>query len=144
MKKTYLIALLVLVMAMIPLTVAAEASQSIASSTIDLTPIFQAVLAVVAGLITSKLIPWIQARTTETQRDTLMAWIRTLVYAAEQLYSTGRIKDKLDYVQKSLIDRGYKVDRDAIEAAVRELKLTDGILIPGSAIVNGKEGLNDE
>ena len=35
---------------------------------IDLTPIFQAVLALLAALITYKLIPWIKARTTNEQQ----------------------------------------------------------------------------
>ena len=52
---------------------------------IDLTPIFQAIIALLAALVTYKLVPWIKARTTESQQALLSATVRTLVYAAEQL-----------------------------------------------------------
>ena len=43
------------------------------------------------------------------------------VYAAEQLYGAGAGKEKLIYVKGQLAKKGYKVDVDEIEAAVREL-----------------------
>ena len=70
---------------------------------IDLTPIFEAILALLATLVTYKLIPWIKARTT-----------------AEQLYGAGKGAEKLDYVIKELEARGFTADRAAIEAAVKE------------------------
>ena len=57
---------------------------------IDLTGIVQAILALLAALVTYKLIPWIKARTTESQQAVLMATVRTLVYAAEQLFGAGK------------------------------------------------------
>ena len=51
---------------------------------IDLTPIFEAILALLAALVTYKLIPWIKARTTAEQQSLLAATVKTLVYAAEQ------------------------------------------------------------
>lgn len=134
-RMTLLLIPILVALCMSPLVACAETIIPAAPGAIvDLTPILQAIVAVAASLITYRLLPWIKARTTETQRETMAAWIRTLVYAAEQLYKTGQIKDKLDYVEESLSDRGYKVDRDAIEAAVRELKLTDGIFVPRDAI----------
>ena len=88
---------------------------------IDLTPIFQAVLGFLAALITHKLIPWIQARTTAQQQEMLRAAVSVAVYAAEQLYGAGAGKDKLMYVKGQLAKKGYKIDVDEIEAAVREL-----------------------
>ena len=67
---------------------------------IDLTPIFEAILALLATLVTYKLIPWIKARTTAEQQSLLAATVKTLVYAAEA--------------------RGFTADRAAIEAAVKE------------------------
>ena len=87
---------------------------------IDLTPIFQAIIALLAALVTYKLVPWIKARTTESQQALLSATIRTLVYAAEQLYGAGKGAEKLDYVVKELEERGFTADRAAIEAAVAE------------------------
>ena len=87
---------------------------------IDLTPIFQAVLALLAALITYKLIPWIKARTTTEQRSMLMAVTSTLVFAAEQLYGAGKGDDKLAYVVTELKERGFEVDIAAIEAIVKD------------------------
>lgn len=91
---------------------------------IDLTPIFQAVLGILAALITHKLIPWIQARTTAQQQEMLRAAVSVAVYAAEQLYGAGAGKEKLLYVKGQLAKKGYKVDVDEIEAAVRELTVS--------------------
>ncbi len=89
--------------------------------TIDLTPIFQAIITLIASLITLKLIPYIKARTSEKQHLMLNAVVNTLVFAAEQLYGAGHGKDKLEFVQKELIKRGFTADIEAIEGAVWEL-----------------------
>lgn len=92
---------------------------------IDLTPIFQAVIALLAALVTYRVIPWIKARTTEKQQSALLAIVHTLVFAAEQLYGAGCGDVKLDYVESELARRGFNVDRAAIEAAVRQMNLFD-------------------
>ena len=91
------------------------------SPAIDLTPLFQAAIAFLAALVSYKLIPWIQARTTAQQQEMLRAAVSVAVYAAEQLYGAGAGKEKLMYVKGQLAKKGYKVDVDEIEAAVREL-----------------------
>ena len=90
---------------------------------IDLTPIFEAIIALIAALVTYKLIPWLKARTTESQQAILMATVRTLVYAAEQLYGAGKGKEKFAYVRQKLQEKGFDVDVDAIEAAVKEITI---------------------
>ena len=85
---------------------------------IDLTPIVQAIIALLAAFITWKVIPWINARTTKEQKANLRALIRVLVCAAEQLYGANKGAEKLDYVVARLNAMGYKVDRSEIEAAV--------------------------
>lgn len=90
---------------------------------IDLTDIIQAVIALIVALITYKVIPWIKAKTTESQQAMLMATVRTLVYAAEQLYGAGKGDEKLAYVKQKLEEKGFDVDIDAIEAAVKEVTI---------------------
>lgn len=85
---------------------------------IDLTPILQALIALIAALITYRLVPWIKARTTELQRDNLEAVIRIAVFAAEQLFGSGHGAEKLDYATQWLEEHGYTVDRAQIEAMV--------------------------
>ena len=87
---------------------------------IDLTPLFQALIALLGAIITYKLIPWIKARTTNEQQSVLRATIRTFVYAAEQIYGAGNGGEKLDYVIAQLTAKGYTADRAEIEAAVGE------------------------
>lgn len=85
---------------------------------IDLTPIIQAIICLLALLITKRLIPWIKARTTTAQQECFHALVRVLVYAAEQIYGAGNGQQKFDYVCDRLRDKGYEVDRAAIEAEV--------------------------
>lgn len=87
---------------------------------IDLTPIIQAVLALICALITYKVIPWIKARTTAAQQSNIRALIKTLVFAAEQIYGTGYGGAKLKYVKDYLTGHGYNVDVNEIEAAVAQ------------------------
>lgn len=93
---------------------------------IDLTDILQAVIALIVAMITYKLIPWLKARTTESQQKVLLAVTRTLVFAAEQLYGAGKGPEKLAWVEEELAKRGYTVDTAAIESMVRELASAAG------------------
>ena len=55
---------------------------------IDLTPIFQAIIALLAALVTYKLVPWIKARTTESQQALLSAIPQIAFDANSSLQST--------------------------------------------------------
>ena len=88
---------------------------------IDLTPILQALIGILAAIITAKVIPWIKARTTVSQQILIDAAVKMAVMAAEQLYGAGTGAQKLEYAQTYLAGKGYTVDRAAIEAAVKEL-----------------------
>lgn len=121
-KRTILLALLLICMA-VGLGGTSLAEEGAASGqTIDLTGLCNAVIAVLGALVTYRLIPWIRARTSQSQQEGLTACAKTLVYAAEQLYRTGTIQDRLEYVEKGLAARGYSFDRAAIEAAVTQLR----------------------
>lgn len=87
---------------------------------IDLTPIINAIIALLAAIITVKVIPWIKAKTTNEQQATLKAVVKTLVFAAEQTWGAGHGNEKLDFVIEQLRIKGYTVDRLEIEAAVGE------------------------
>lgn len=125
--KKYLIVFLLAVMAMTLVTLPGALAEAVdalpVSPGIDLTPLFQAVIAFLAALVTYKLVPWVQARTTAQQQELLRAAVSVAVYAAEQLYGAGSGKEKLMYVKGQLAKKGYHVDIDEIEAAVRELTL---------------------
>ena len=97
--------------------------------TIDLTPIFQALIALLAALITTRLIPWIKARTSAAQQANLAALAKIAVYAAEQIYGAGEGDKKLNYARQVLLSAGYDINTDilraAIESAVHDIPETD-------------------
>lgn len=96
----------------------------------NLTPILNAIIALVGVIITAVLIPYIKTKLTAEKRKTLSALIQTAVTAAEQIYKgSGRGKEKKIYVVSLLKSHGIDVDADEvlsevdamIEAAVYEL-----------------------
>ena len=87
---------------------------------INLTPIIQALITLFAALITYRLIPWIKSKTSNEQQAAMRAMVKTLVFAAEQLYGEMEGSKKLDYVKTRLLAAGYDVDVAEIEAAVYE------------------------
>lgn len=87
---------------------------------IDLTPILEALLGLLAAIITVKVIPWIKAKTTNEQQINIKAAVRTAVFAAEQIYGAGKGREKLDYAVTYLRNNGYTVDLDEIEATVKK------------------------
>ena len=93
---------------------------------IDLTAIFKAIIALLAAIITYKLVPWIKSRATETQLDNLKTAARIAVYAAEQIFPHGSNDEKLEYAVQRLEAAGFTLDFDelraAAEQAVYELK----------------------
>ena len=126
MKKIRMILVSLMLMMLVSYSMAEATTAYAQAPAIDLTPIFQTVLGVLAALITQKLVPWIQARTTAQQQEMLRAAVSVAVYAAEQLYGAGAGKEKLMYVKGQLAKKGYKIDIDEIEAAVRELIVISG------------------
>ena len=87
---------------------------------INLTPIIEAIIALLAALITYKLIPWIKSKTTGQQQANLAAVVKMLVFAAEQLYGANQGQQKLEYVKAKLAERGYDIDIEQIESAVAQ------------------------
>jgi len=88
---------------------------------INLTPILQALIGLLAALVTYRLIPWIKAKTTNEQQIYIRALVKAGVYAAEQIYKAdGMGRYKMEYVKAFLQDHGYDVDVTEIEAAVSE------------------------
>ena len=85
----------------------------------DITPIVDAILALVAVVITSIVIPYIKKRTTTEQQKELVAWVKIAVTAAEQIYvGTGRGPEKKLYVVEWLADRNITVDTNQIDALI--------------------------
>lgn len=87
---------------------------------INITPILEAIIGLLAALITYRLIPWIQSKTSESKQTLITAMIRSAVYAAEQIIGAGNGAEKMKYAKRWLEERGIDVDIEEIEAVVYE------------------------
>lgn len=84
----------------------------------DITPIIEAVAALIAALITAFVIPYIKGKTT----------------AAEQIYTgSGRGAEKKEYVIKWLREHGMTVDESKLDALIEAAvyDLNNGFLTIG-------------
>ncbi len=93
---------------------------------IDLTPIVEAIVALVAAIITAFVIPWLKGKIDADKLEEIELWVTVAVEAAEQLYTgSGRGAEKKAYVVEFLNSKGFKIDAETldklIEAAVFNL-----------------------
>lgn len=93
---------------------------------IDITPIIEAVVALIAALITAFVVPWIKEKISKEKLEKIKMWVEVAVEAAEQLYKgSGRGAEKKAYVIDFLNSKGYTIDpqslENLIEAAVFNL-----------------------
>lgn len=100
----------------------AETADAAARPAVDLTDLFKAVLAVLSTLLTGYLIPWLRAKAGKEKQEMVNCWIDVAVYAAQQLYETQTISDRLDYAARWLEEHNITVDRAQIEAGVKRYK----------------------
>ena len=94
----------------------------------DLTPIVNAVIALIASIITTFLIPWIKSKIDAAKLAQIVEWVGIAVRAAEQIYNeSGMGEKKKQYVLDFLADKGFTLDPNSInamiEAAVKELNI---------------------
>ena len=100
----------------------------------DITPIIEAVAALIAALITAFVIPYIKGKTTANQQQQINAWVRIAVTAAEQIYTgSGRGAEKKEYVIKWLREHGMTVDESKLDALIEAAvyDLNNGFLTIG-------------
>ena len=95
---------------------------------IDLTPIANALISLLALLITTFLIPWIKAKVKAEKLAEVQNWTRICVSAAEQIFKqSGMGRQKAQYVREYLLGKGYNLNVNEInaliESAVHDLNL---------------------
>ena len=101
----------------------------------DITPIINAVIALLGIIITVILIPYIKSKTTAAQQAIIAATVQTAVYGFEQIVTgTGMGAEKFDMamteIKRKLADKNitFNVEdiRLQIEAAVKSLNIEQG------------------
>lgn len=91
--------------------------------TIDLTPLCNALIAVLAAFLTPRIIKWLSAVTSEKQRCELREWAKIAVAAAEQIFPREAAEKKKKYVVDFLTENGFDVEFSEIDAAVESAVL---------------------
>ena len=94
----------------------------------DLTPIVNAVITLIAAIVTTFLIPWIKSKIDAAKLAQIVEWVGIAVRAAEQIYNeSGMGEKKKQYVLDFLASKGFTLDSNSInamiEAAVKELNI---------------------
>ena len=111
---------------------------------IDLTQIVTSIIGLIVSFLLAwfikAVIPplkkWLEAKTTAEQRTMLYQVVQNLVNAAEQLIGRGKGSEKMKYVIAALEERGFEVDLDMIESAVKEMN--DKAVAQALAVLNAK------
>ena len=88
------------------------------SGMINVTPIAEGILALLALIVSTYLIPWLKEKLTHAQLDMVYAVVDIGVYAAEKLYGAGHGDDKLAYVKDFLAERGIELDTAQLKVFV--------------------------
>ena len=92
----------------------------------DLTPIFNAVIALVAALVSAFVIPWVKRNTTAQEREDFLRWVEIAVAAAEQLFHATQGAEKKKYVIAFLEEKGFEFGFATYWNANIMTELTDG------------------
>lgn len=136
---------LILIFSVCSVTVAEEVVTPIVEQApmIDLTQIivsviglvFSFLLAWLAKAVLPPLKKWLDAKTTAEQRSLLYQVVEATVNAAEQVIGRGKGSEKLQYVVDALEAKGFEVDLDMIEAAVKQMN--DKALAQAAELLDG-------
>ena len=129
MKKIPLIFACLLLLAAAMSCALAEGAGTAAFKPIDLTDLISSAVLFVLALITRRLLPWLKGKASAQQLQLLEAAIDTAVYAAQQLFKTKTIDDRLGFALSWLKERGYDVDRTEVEARVWKMDHVDNAMI---------------
>lgn len=84
----------------------------------DLTPVINAVIALMAALISAFVIPWVRRNTTAQDREDFLRWVEIAVAAAEQLFHATQGAEKKKYVIAFLEKKGFVASEDDLNAAI--------------------------
>ena len=86
---------------------------------IDITSIVNAVIALLAAVVSTFLVSWIKGKVEAQKLEKIMDWVTIAVSAAEQIYNeSGMGEKKKQYVLDFLEDKGLTVDINSVDAMI--------------------------
>lgn len=103
----------------------------------NITPIIEAVFALIAAIITAIIVPYIKSRMTTQQQTQVGTWVKIAVTAAEQLYKgSGRGAEKKAYVVDWLHEHGVTVDESKLDAMIESAvyDINNSVLVVGEPV----------
>lgn len=133
MKKIFAFLLAMMLLTVFCFTCLAETPAAPAQPTaplVDLTSLVVAIVVLIfeglmAWLLHAIIPPakkWLDSHTSKNQQTVIWNVVKRMVEAAEQIIiGEGKGDEKLAWVEAQLRQRGYNIDRYAIEAAVKEM-----------------------
>lgn len=84
----------------------------------DLTPVFNAFIALVAAVVTAFVVPWIKRNTSAKDREEFLKWVEIAVAAAEQLFYSTQGTEKKKFVVQFLEGQGFTFSESEINTAI--------------------------
>ena len=86
---------------------------------IDITSIVNAVIALLAAVVSTFLVPWIKGKVEAQKLEKVADWVTIAVSAAEQIYNeSGMGEKKKQYVLDFLEGKGLTVDINSVDAMI--------------------------
>lgn len=85
---------------------------------IDFTPLFEALIGLLAAVVTVYLIPWLHSKYDAEQLAKARTVVEIAVYAAEKAYGAGRGEEKLAYAEQILASHGVRLDAKKLAAMI--------------------------
>lgn len=92
---------------------------------IDLTPIINTGITLIALILAATLVPWIKSKLNKEQTDSLLKWAEIAAAAAQQLYWDLDGETRRQHALELLAEKGFDINtaevQNALEAAVLKL-----------------------
>lgn len=85
---------------------------------VDITPLLNALIALIAAIITIFVIPWLKSKVGNEKMADFLRWVEIGVLAAEQLYTDFDCEAKKAYVVSLLNEKGFKFTESEVDAAI--------------------------
>ncbi len=85
---------------------------------IDFTPLLEALVVLLASVVTMVIIPALRERYSNEQLEKARSWVQIAVYAAEKMYGAGNGEQKLAYAEQVLAEHKIKLDTSALKAMI--------------------------
>lgn len=85
---------------------------------INITELLNAIIALLAAVITTFVVPWIKRKMGAEKMTDFLRWVEVGVLAAEQMYQSFEGEEKKNYVIALLKEKGFKFSDVEVSAAI--------------------------